>query len=118
MSMSSQLSNKYITNLELSYPIVDSSPETQVILSTIAKSGIPKPPIYDGWVLAGSQEQTDEHCGTWFTLGCLNPHDDNLLKYQIPLKKRSSFIKSFKRNCNKLGCCVCFIKAGCTDPSK
>ena len=101
--MYSRLSNINITNLELSAPIVDYSPETQVILSTIAKSGKPKPLIYDGWVLAGSQERTDENCGKWFTLGCLNPHDDNLLKYQKPLKKRSAFIKSFKRNCNELG---------------
>ena len=84
--MSNQLSNINIPKLELSVPIVDNTPRTQVILSTIAKSGIgPKPIIYEGWVLAGSQERTDENCGKWFTLGCLNPHDDNLLKYQMHL---------------------------------
>ena len=110
--MYSRLSNKNITNLALSPSIVDNTPRTQIILSTIAKSGIAKPIIYEGWVLAGSQERTDENCGKFMTLGCLNPHDDNLLKYQMPLKKRNAFIKSFKRNCNELGCNVCYVKAG------
>ena len=110
--MSSRLSNKYITNLELSAPIVDNRPETQSILSSIAKSRRPKPAIYDGWVLAGSLEQTDEMCGKWFRLGCLNSHDDNLLKYQTVLKKRNGFVKPFKRMCGKLGCRVCFMPTG------
>ena len=110
--MTTRLSNKYIPNLELISPIEKIRPETIRMFSTIAKSGIHIPPIYDGWVLAGSQKQTDEMCGKWFRLGCMNSHDDNLLSYNLGLTKRNVFVKPFKRMCNKLGCAVCFIKSG------
>ena len=77
--MYSRLSNINIPNLELSSPIEKIRPETKSMFSTIAKSGLHKPQIYEGWILAGYKKQSDESCGKWLRLGCLNPHNDNLL---------------------------------------
>ena len=107
-----RLSNKYISNLELSRPIVDNRQKTQSMFSTVAISGIPKPQIYDGWFLSGSLKQSDEDCGKWLRLGCLNSHNDNLLQMDHGMLKRNVFVKPFKRMCNRLGCAVCFIKSG------
>ena len=112
MFMSSQLSNINIPNLELSSPIVDIRPKTKSMFSTIAKSGIAKPSIYDGWVLSGFKKQSDKNCGKWLRLGCLSPHNDNLLGYDQGMKKRNVYVKPFKRMCNQLGCTVCYIPSG------
>ena len=110
--MTTRLSNKYIPNLELISPIEKIRPETKSMFSTIAKSGLHKPPIYDGWILAGFKKQSDKNCGEWLRLGCLNSHNDNLLKMDHSLKKRNVFVKPFKRMCNQLGCTKCFIPSG------
>jgi len=110
--MTTRLSNKYIPNLELISPIEKIRPETKSMFSTIAKSGTSKPQIYDGWILSGEKKQSDKNCGNWLRLGCLNSHNDNLLKMDHGLEKRNVYVRPFKRMCNQLGCTVCFIPSG------
>ena len=132
--MSIRLSNKYIPTLEISSPIEDDRRIAQSILSLYAESVRPKPLIYDGWKVAGSDEPTDEDCGKFIYLGCLNRHVEsttllidknneviekfkknkyyNLLNLDKNLKKRSAYIRPFKRNCDKLRCSTCGFKTG------
>ena len=87
--MSSRLSNKYITNLELKRPIVDDRPKALRMFSTIAKSGTPKLSIYDGWVLSGDKKQTDKNCGEWMNLACLKSHSSENEIYGKAKKAKS-----------------------------